>query len=267
MNETFDWRYAKVLSTVWEFPYNDQRPAVLKFLSKLRGRYQDILDVGCGDGYYWPCLSPKRLAVVEPNAVFRKQARANSRRLGISMKIFSDLDTLFRALPRFREPDLVMMIHVLLYMGVKELRMFLPWAAQRPLVLVYPDPDRSTTFAFEENLGIGASRKKITLKKQFLGKPHRRIVVDSHFRLPLDTDEDTLVFLISHLLLQGAGTDNVLATARTFVRNSIASWRMEDYLELPQAQIIEFYTGKASQSNGSDNHTIKRKVHSTEKLK
>jgi hypothetical protein len=236
----FEQEYARVFSLMWRVPYNDQRPAVLMHLEKkLLGRA--VLDVGSGDGYYLPAIKPQRVLLVEPNTSLRRVAVQTCRREGIAVEAKKDLKSLLFASENIRCLDLVLMIHALFYMDEEELLVFLRWVGKRSLVLVYPNSSNAITVEFEDYIGVGASRKKIALKSQILGRPQCRIVTDSHFRLPLDTDVDTLAFLVAHLLLERGLKDDVFSAARVFVNNRIENWRKTGFLELPQAQIIEFF--------------------------
>lgn len=233
--------YAQGMESVWTFAHNDQRPAVRTFLGRLRGGYETILDVGCGDGYYWPLLRPSKIVIIEPNAVLRQRALQVSKRLGADVQMVRDVNSLCGGYGGCGGLDLVVLIHVLLYLNVEELRMLLRWIKGRPLVLVYPDPKRAITVECEEASGMFSSQEKIEMKHALLGKPQRREVVDSHFRVPLNSDVDTLAFLVAHMMLRDGDAVKLMDTARAFVKERVEGWRKQKYFEMPQAQVMEWY--------------------------
>jgi hypothetical protein len=225
---------------IWYHPLNDQRPAVLRWLKPLRKAFAHILDIGPGDAYYLEQLMPKSHTVVEPNSAFRQIALEKAAALGMNTRAFWNIKEMLCS----RKPvvsDLVLMIHVLLYMKPEEIELLLPKIADKPLVMVYPWPEQAVSVQFEDAIGLDNSRERIALKQQRLSRPTARKVVHSHFRLPLDTSIDSLAYLVAHHTLDGISDNKKLDAAQSFVRQRIDRWRKPDWYEIPQFQVLESY--------------------------
>lgn len=228
------------MSQMWNHPQNDQRPAVIDWLHALPRTYDSIVDIGPGDGYYLELLKPKKYTVFEPNASFHDDITEKCRRLEIESKIFSDIDLLLES-PELKQSDLVLMIHVLFYMEVDQIKKLLMAIREKPIVMVNPLASKSVTVQFEQLAGINRSEQRTKIKEEILGEPSKRETADTHFRLPLETKTDSLAYLISQLLLDGSNDEKFLSLAKSLVTDNESNWKKADYWELPQAQLMEVY--------------------------
>lgn len=234
-------RYQEVMQLVWDFPENNQRPHIISTLTRWCGIGERVLDIGAGSGYYLSTLAPSEVVAIEPNVRLRNRLCRNAKRLDIplrSMDSITSLDAYDVSLDSF---DLVLLIHVLFYLSEAEWRYLLHVVAGRPLYLVHPDPDGAVTVAFEDFIGQSRSRLLVESKRRLLGVPSKRKRTTSHFRLPLSVDDDDLVFLVAHPLLQHGLGEDVLAAASEFVDMHRAFWIRDSWMELPQPQVIERY--------------------------
>ena len=240
LTHEFDLQYIHVMQRIWNHPENDQRPAVLEWLKPLQGIFTHILDIGPGDAYYLDHLKPKRYTVVEPNLTFRKMARERANNLKISAYEFSSVKSFLnrRTLHGY---DLVMMIHVLFYMKLREIEMLLSKIVSKPLVVVYPSPECSISTQFEAAIGLNCSRKRINLMQELLGRPDTSKLITSHFRLPLDTPLESLAFLVAHHMLDRKWDDDKIDAAKSFVLQKEHLWRHPFGYQIPQYQVLEYY--------------------------
>ncbi len=245
MYQEGDWsgRYRRVMEALWHFPDNDQRPAVLAALRNWCEQGQRVLDIGAGDGYYLKELAPRLVTAVEPDQVLQYLAQKQSASLGCPVVTLGSIDELRRGVGAHWHADLTLMVHVLYYLEESELRWLLPRVRQYDLLLVYPDPAAAVTVAFEDVLGSRRSRRRVAIKSALLGEPRETRLADTHFRLQPDTPVEDLAFLVAHLPLRGKPIQDVMHTARTFVADRMDTWRRDSFLELPQPQIMEFYSG------------------------
>jgi hypothetical protein len=236
----YDERYVRVMGQVWSHPFNDQRPAVLRYLSALRGRFARVLDVGVGDAYYLGHVAPQRYTCVEPNERLRETSLARARDLRLECRAFRSVGELLAA-GGADEFDLALLIHVLLYLEPGEIRELFPKLAGMPLVMVYPWPPRSTTVKFENSLAMDVSLRKIGLAHKLLGRPQGRLVVRSHLYMPSMADIESLAFLVSHCALGGEYDERTMARAGEFVLRNMRHWRGPEGYKIPQSQILESY--------------------------
>lgn len=235
----YERRYAEAMKRMWNFSSNDQRPEVLAWISGF-GRPKSVLDIGPGDAYYMGALSPSSCTLVEPNAQFRAMAGQKCADLNASAKVFSCVGDLLQADTDWSF-DLVLMIHVLFYMGLDEVRGLLEAVNGKPLALVYPWPASSVTVGFETAMGLTGCIDRIELKRAILGTPASRYLVESHFRLPTDTSDDELAFLVAHAVIHREPDQIDFSDALDFVRTNKQMWIKADFLEMPQAQVLETY--------------------------
>lgn len=238
MSSHFDRQYAELMQTVWKHPANDQRPAVIRLLKPLRGKIANILDIGSGDAYYLGLLMPKTYTLVEPNPILREVAVSRAADLRINTRVFSNVATMLRSWEHLA-PDLVLMIHVLLYMKPQEIQLLLPRLKNKPLVIIHPWPKSSTTIRFEDSIGLNNSRQRIALKRYLLGRPDTRQVVFSHLRLPLSTNIESFAFLIAHRTLDEESDRERIDLARSFVQRRLHLWRCLHWYDIPQAELLE----------------------------
>jgi hypothetical protein len=239
-NFTHTAQYQEVMSQMWNHPHNDQRPAVMNWLHTLPHTYDSIVDIGPGDGYYLEFLKAKKYTVFEPNVSFHDDITEKCRRLGIESKIFSDIDLLLES-SELKQADLVLMIHVLFYMEIDQVKKLLIAIQKKPIVMVNPLASKAITIQFEQLAGSDRSAQRTRIKEQILGEPSRRETADTHFRLPLETRIDSLAYLISQLLLDGSDDEKFLSLAKSLITDNESNWKKEDYWELPQAQLMETY--------------------------
>jgi hypothetical protein len=236
----FQDRYARVMRRVWEHPDNDQRASVREWLTHFLGPFRHVLDVGPGDAYYLEILRPTNCTFVEPNPSLASAALARAKSLGIPAVIYPSVHSLLKeGLPP--EIDLVVMIHVLLYLTLGELDSFLPAVACLPLLMVYPWEGNSTTIQFEDEVGVSQSRDRIQRKNQLLPSPKSRAIHQTHLRLPVDTTANEVSFLVAHTTLDHPGRQKQMAAAHAFVEKKLPLWRLPSSLEIPQAQVLESY--------------------------
>jgi len=236
----FDLQYTAIMQRVWNHPENDQRPVVLSWLKPLQGVFAHVLDIGPGDAYYLDYLKPKRYTVVEPNLTFRKMARERADDLKIPMRVFSSVKSLLNQ-RTLRGYDLVMMIHVLFYMKLREIEMLLSKIANKPLFVVYPSPECSISTQFEAAIGLNRSRERINLMQELLGRPYESKVITSYFRLPLNTPLESLAFLVAHHTLDRKWDDDKIDAANSFVLQRMHLWRHPFGYQIPQSQVLEYY--------------------------
>lgn len=235
----FDERYADTMRRVWDFSQNDQRPAILEWISRF-GPAGTVLDIGPGDAYYMDSLRPASCTLVEPNAILRTLAARRSSSLCGQVLVVPSIADLLRQQPSLPY-DLVLLIHVLFYMSATEIEAILTPLRARRVVIVHPWPDNSVTVEFEESIGLTACRERVEQKHRLLGEPEACRLVNSHFRLPLGVSDDELAFLVAHPTLQGDFAKARLVLAKEFVRARRVQWSTANCLELPQAQVLETY--------------------------
>lgn len=236
----YERQYQRVMRRMWQHPENTQRPSVLNWLERFQGPSYHVLDIGLGDAYYVSLFRPRHYTIVEPNGALRRLACTQAARLGIRTEVFSAVAELLRT-QQVQAADLVLLIHVLLYLQEEEIGPFLSAIAKKPILMVHPSPEMSTTIEFEESLGLTRSRDLIGLKERILGQPAEHQIAMAHFRLALGTNIDDLAFLIAHPLLDGSQDEERLEQARAFVIKRLGHWRRHSYYEIPQAQVLEAY--------------------------
>lgn len=235
----FDERYARTMRHVWEFAHNDQRPAVLDWMARCRPA-RAVLDIGPGDAYYMHVLRPAVCVLVEPNAVLRKLARDRCTTFCDEVSVIATVPELLQSTAH-QACDLVLMIHVLFYMPAAEIERLLPACADRRVAMVHPLPERAVTVEFEDWIGLSDCRNRVEQKLRVLGAPKTRQCSDSHFRVPKSVSDEDLAFLVAHPTLHGPHAQARLAAAQHFVRQRRPEWTRSDFLELPQAQVLETY--------------------------
>ncbi len=239
----YEHEYPETMLEVWHHIENDQRPAVLRALAPLQGRFKKILDVGPGDAYYLSRLAPKVYDFIEPNPSFYKMAQDQARKLNLVTRGIAKVEN-FLEQEAPESYDLVIMSHVLFYMQEQELASLLPALEHKPLVVVHPTLKASVSVEFENYLGIENSRRRVALKEKLLGLPQIQKACPTHFRVGENFDVEWLAFLVAHHTLDHA-LHNLcrLASARSFVLAKREQWHMPSlkYYEIPQPQIIEFY--------------------------
>ena len=98
------------------------------------------------------------------------------------------------------------------------------------------------TIAFERLIGEPRWRSILVEKRRLLGRPTRRVVARTHFRVPVDTSQESLAFLVSQGSLLHGSESRILAAAASYVHDNIGEWRRGDVYELPQWQLLETYS-------------------------
>ena len=235
-----DGRYVRTMKHVWDSAHNDQRPAILEWIARCRPAGK-LLDIGPGDAYYMATVQPSSCVLVEPNVVLRGIAKSHCASLCIDVRVYSSVaQYLQEALPR-PSCDLVLMIHVLFYMTHEEIEQLLLAIGGRRLAMVHPTLEDSVTVEFEESIGLNDCRNRVAQKHRLLGMPTTRASSRSHFRMPLSATDEDLAFLVAHPTLHGPHWQKRLDAALMFVRERRPRWVRSDYLELPQAQVLETY--------------------------
>lgn len=239
MSVILDERYARTMRRVWAFPGNDQRPAILEWMTRFTSAGV-VLDVGPGDAYYMDMLRPAACTLIEPNSELRSEAARKCNQICSKVGIFSSVDDFLRHKTDVKY-DVLLMIHVLFYMHESEFKHLLSRIKARHIAIVHPDPQRSITVDFERSISRCHGDKMVSLKKKILGEPTSSQFVDSHFRLPINIPDDDLAFLIAHPTLTSENASDRLANAMSFMRRRKRRWLRSNYLELPQAQVLEVY--------------------------
>lgn len=233
-------RYAAEMRRMWLHPSNNQRPSVIRWLQSLGRRFEGVVDIGCGDAYYIPHLDCSSYTVVEPNPVLLRDARARVHERGIVIREFGTIQELLCS-DAIRSADLVLAIHVLLYLATEEADVLLRTLRGRPLVVVHPWPRRSVTTCFGRVVGDDRVRRILVSKRRILGRPSERILARTHFRLPLETSLESLGYLVSQGSVSNLSDTEVKSRAVSFVQRNLAQWKREDCYELPQWQVLEKY--------------------------
>ncbi|MGH8611095.1 MAG: hypothetical protein ACREYF_03355 [Gammaproteobacteria bacterium] len=240
--ETFDEEYVRVMSSGWNHPHNDQRPAVRRWLAGIQSRFQHMLDIGPGDAYYLELLRPSRYTIIEPNNILRRAALDRARHLGTETVAFTSVSAFLANHSVNRDIDLAVMIHVLFYLSLAEVQALLPRLRSKPLLLVYPWEQRAMTVTFEESIGLFGSRDRVRLKERLLPPPTRRELVHTHIVLPAQATVESIAFLLSHVILRFEMNDIVFRAAMEFAESHLSSWYCaEGFYKLPQTQVLETF--------------------------
>ena len=82
----FDLRYCQLMSRMWDFKWNDQRPGIRSVITKLSGRFKSIWDIGAGDAHITPLFAARQIVIVEPNERLRKRGFEGSQSLAVTSK-------------------------------------------------------------------------------------------------------------------------------------------------------------------------------------
>lgn len=242
LDSAWSARYIRCMRKVWSYPNNDQRAAVLEWLPSIVPAGSVIVDIGTGDGYYAAVLRPRRYLFVEPVSVLFGRCATSLADAGVEAQGFRTVAELFES-RCWESADIVLLVHALLYLTPSELELVAKMASRRSCAIVYPDPDGSTTVAFEDETERGWSRKIVAHKERILGTPTTRQRANTHFRFRQGTRTQDVAFVVSHLLLREPETAGLRELALAHVRAQRAVWRKDTAgWEVPQAQLMEYWS-------------------------
>ena len=233
-------KFPSILSQMWMHPLNDQRPAVLDWLSPYTGSMGHVLDIGPGDAYYLKFLSPREFTFVEPDQAFRRLVHSAAQDFGIPSKSYQSVQSLLGT-SQLLHFDTILLLHVVFYLTEDEITTLLASLPRIPCFIVYPDPMDSISVEFENSVGLTSSKNKISILHSLWGMPNSKKTVQTHFRLPLEIELDQLAILISHHLPKVHMSKDLMTKARSFVSDNIEKWQKPGFIELPQSQIMEVY--------------------------